>query len=576
MRLNAFVPVALLVVAGALPRPALAAWPTDTAVNVAVSADTVSQDGLTIISDGAGGSILGWTAYHDGVNELRAQRLDSLGVPRWSAGGVHVSAAGAGTRSPAFVSDGAGGLIAGWLADGNAVYSQRVGADGVRRWAADLLVSFSAGRTDYLSAVPDGEGGAVFAWCDVALDWYSLLFAERVSAAGERLWPSAIDHVPPYNPRGMLFGQDSVPIEPAHIASDGTGGMIATWCGFGWTRPNAWVQRVAGSAAPQWGTYGAPVDTLAVGLGRPAIVADGAGGAIVAWPDFRADVANSKLYAQRRDAAGTALWPAGGVPIAIDGSYQDRERLLADGAGGLFAVWPGVLTLDAQHVGGDGVPLWTSVGLKVDDLNVTTSPALAADGAGGLLVVYVAAGAGSANSIRAQSISPAGTRRWGAAGAAVCTAGGARGLPVVLGDGHGGLTAAWLDGRSGNGVSALYAQHLSYAGLAGDSIVPPPPAPPLEPPTALALSAAWPSPAHAGATVAWTITLPASAHVRLGVIDASGRRVRTLADGPHAAGTWTASWDGRDEHGHAVRAGVFFARLEAGGRTATRKLVVAP
>ena len=49
--------------------------------------------------------------------------------------------------------------------------------------------------------------------------------------------------------------------------------------------------------------------------------------------------------------------------------------------------------------------------------------------------------------------------------------------------------------------------------------------------------------------------------VRLELFDLAGRRVRTLVDGELAAGPHASSWDGRDEHGAAVRAGVYFVRL---------------
>ena len=61
-----------------------------------------------------------------------------------------------------------------------------------------------------------------------------------------------------------------------------------------------------------------------------AVVADGAGGAVVAWVDVRAG--NSDVYAQRMDAAGAALWGEGGVAVCAEPSAQSDPAIAADGA----------------------------------------------------------------------------------------------------------------------------------------------------------------------------------------------------------------------------------------------------
>lgn len=68
-------------------------------------------------------------------------------------------------------------------------------------------------------------------------------------------------------------------------------------------------------------------------------------------------------------------------------------------------------------------------------------------------------------------------------------------------------------------------------------------------------------PAHVGSVV-------------LEVYDLVGRRVRTVVDGPAERGRWTAEWDGRDGDGRRVPSGVYFLRLDVGGRAVTRKIAV--
>jgi hypothetical protein len=57
-----------------------------------------------------------------------------------------------------------------------------------------------------------------------------------------------------------------------------------------------------------------------------------------------------------------------------------------------------------------------------------------------------------------------------------------------------------------------------------------------------------------------TLQLPHSAHVRLSVMDISGRLVRSLGQRVHAAGSQPISWDGKDELGRPLPAGIYLIR----------------
>ncbi len=63
--------------------------------------------------------------------------------------------------------------------------------------------------------------------------------------------------------------------------------------------------------------------------------------------------------------------------------------------------------------------------------------------------------------------------------------------------------------------------------------------------------------------------------VRLEVHDVAGRRVRTLEDGVRGAGPQSIAWDGRDDAGRPVAAGVYYFRLRAAGLSYARPVVLA-
>ncbi len=89
-------------------------------------------------------------------------------------------------------------------------------------------------------------------------------------------------------------------------------------------------------------------------------------------------------------------------------------------------------------------------------------------------------------------------------------------------------------------------------------------------PAALSL-AAGPNPFAGTLSIRWS--LPVAGEASLAVYDVGGRLVRTLERGAATAGAHVSSWDGRDDAGHAARAGTYWLRLQAGAIERTRTVV---
>jgi hypothetical protein len=87
----------------------------------------------------------------------------------------------------------------------------------------------------------------------------------------------------------------------------------------------------------------------------------------------------------------------------------------------------------------------------------------------------------------------------------------------------------------------------------------------------ITIEPARPNPASGAMRIAWT--LDRAGPVRLSVLDASGRRRRDLDAGTRGPGRHDILWDGRDDAGRAVGAGVYFVLLESGSRAWARKVV---
>lgn len=72
-----------------------------------------------------------------------------------------------------------------------------------------------------------------------------------------------------------------------------------------------------------------------------------------------------------------------------------------------------------------------------------------------------------------------------------------------------------------------------------------------------------------------SFTLAADSPVSVDLVDATGRIVRRLLDGPHPAGEYSLKWDGKDDAGRDLPAGVYFTHVTTGEGMTTGRVVVA-
>jgi hypothetical protein len=82
-----------------------------------------------------------------------------------------------------------------------------------------------------------------------------------------------------------------------------------------------------------------------------------------------------------------------------------------------------------------------------------------------------------------------------------------------------------------------------------------------------------PNPFNPATEIGFSLERPAI--VTLEVLDTQGRHVTTLIDSEsRAAGPHAVPWGGQDGRGEPVSSGVYFYRLDAGGESATRKMLL--
>jgi hypothetical protein len=555
--------------------PAGAQWRVDGAP---VCTATSNQFTPTIVADGTGGAIVAWYDYRGSSADIYALRVQSSGAaaPVWPAQGRLLCAAAGGQYSPASVSDGAGGSVVAWQDErgSNAdVYAQRVLASGAvdPAWPVNGRgVCTASADQVYPAITSDAAGGAIITWRDYRGGPDTDVYAQRVLVSG------AVDPSWPADGRAVCTAANNQSV-PA-IAGDGGGGALITWSDLrNGTDSDIYAQHVLSSGAvdPAWPANGRALCTAAGNQSGPTISSDGAGGALVTWFDYRNGV-DSDIYVQHVLASGAAdpAWPAGGRALCIAPGEQYSPIIVTVGAGGGIVVWydyRGGVESDiyTQHVlpSGSVDPSWPTDGRALcvaggDQL----SPSIIADGAGGALVAWYDYRPGASTDVYAQHVMAMGAvdPAWPADGQLLCAAAGDQYSPAIVGDGAGGAIATWTDYRGGI-FSDVYAER-AYAGGGAADVTPQRDAPG-------SLLSIDPVPARAAAHVRLVMT--ESGPVTIQVLDAAGRRIRTiLSRAELSVGSHAFAWDGVDEHGVPQKSGVYWVRANAPARSFARRLVL--
>ncbi len=222
-----------------------------------VSTDLAVQSNPCIAYDGGGGLIVAWNDDRSSSRNIYAQKLS--GADGGLAWGVDAIALRTGNGNPALgasvskmTDDRSGGAIVAWE-DTRGIYAQRVGGSGTVQWMTNG-VALSAGASKAMPEITlDGQSGAIVSWADPRSGpaQYNV-YAQRIGADGLVKWAT--------NGVAVCAVADTAAATDIHpyIASDITGGgATVAWqdsrAGGGGSK--VYAQRVSNDAPGVSGTY---------------------------------------------------------------------------------------------------------------------------------------------------------------------------------------------------------------------------------------------------------------------------------------------------------------------------------
>lgn len=261
-------------------------------------------------------------------------------------------------------------------------------------------------------------------------------------------------------------GGPSVPIPPAAITGDNSGGAIVVY--QIWRMSDFYgqfyVQKISPDGDFLWGEKGVSIGSGYSDFGDfdSYAVSDGSGGAIVIWLEFllqqEGEPPSFQIHVARITSEGNVEWQK---------DIPGIDEAIPDGSGGVIIAYTdpydniSVLKIDAE-----GNLPWGEDGVSLN-LTEYTPLAVASDNLGGVIVVGYAY-QGGRPIVYAQRVDSGGNILWQTGGVQACV-GPAEGADVIS-DGAGGAIIAYMrdipcdDGRIGYCDSDIYAQRIDAGG----------------------------------------------------------------------------------------------------------------
>ncbi len=432
----------------------------DESTNTPISTATGSQSGSKIISDGEGGAIIVWADRRSGTLDIYAQRTDVNGDPLWDVDGIPISTAVDNQTVPEMIPDGQGGAIILWRDYRSGtdydVYAQMVDSNGDVQWTENgTAVCTATDNQLYAQLVSDNAGGAIITWTDKRTSTDYDIYAQKVNVTGDVQWT--------FN--GMAISTPTGEQTQPKIVTDNQGGAVIVWRDQRGANRDIYAQRINKTGVVKWLTDGEPICTASGQQEEHQITTDGQGGAIIVWNDKRGV---DDIYAQRIDANGNILWIDNGTAICTATNWQRVPQIDADGQGGALITWYDYRDdastnqdVYAHKVDANGVKQWPlENGTMVsNETDYQVDPQIVSDHQGGAVITWMD-NRGPDDDIYMQQVNSNGLTVMELGGKLVCNAINNQATPQLICDHKGNIIIVWTDYRAGS-LADIYAARFA-------------------------------------------------------------------------------------------------------------------
>lgn len=273
----------------------------------------------------------------------------------------------------------------------------------------------------------------------------------------------------------FLWPENGIPIRQGnHIdwqgesAQNSLGETCYIWSDSRLGGSKIWAQKFDADGDPMWPAGGVMIGDTSLNCYCPPVVcASRDDGFIIAWGDLYQP---GGILAQKISVEGTILWGQQGVSASQPFAWQCYVQLISDDDGGVYVMWymdaGGDSGFYLQRILADGS---IAHGWDPQGMLVSTEPGTAEcigrmcqDGAGGVILAWGQSLGYPEIDIYAQRVDANGDELWNPGGEVICGLPGWQNSPMVCEDGNGGAFMAYR--HNDNGDYGLLMQRVDADG----------------------------------------------------------------------------------------------------------------
>ena len=333
-------------------------WPHN-GVLVADRGFSSTQDyGLGV--DTAGNALLAFRDDRGATTEITVSRIGPDGTLLWGSAGVQVSSGGAFVAAPRVTGTSDGNTVVAWTSDAD-VMAQKLDPTGTPLWGAGVTLSPSAGSFAAADVHAADNGTAIVSFIHPTGSFGSpihLMAQKLASADGALLWGTG--HVQVYDEAGgsLQFGNF-----PPFVPDGSGGAVFAWYTSTPTLQCRVQRVLANGTEAfPHQGVE-VSTNAAQIRVSPSAAFNTSTQEVVVAWREQSSNQSQSGLYAQKLDASGARQWTDTGrelVALSSDEITDVTTLVVGDGAivGWVRSPSFGNDPIYATRVDGDGTPVW--------------------------------------------------------------------------------------------------------------------------------------------------------------------------------------------------------------------------
>lgn len=264
-----------------------------------------------------GGVVVAWTSNSD----VMVQKLNASGQAQWGAGVVFSQSGFNYVLSDMHAADN-GGVIVSWVSgkgfgSNQQIMTNKISTNGSLLWGASGIQIFNKGSLQFGNFpyfVPDGNGGAVFAWYTSSPTLQC--FAQHIHADGSAAFPQ--------NGAAVSTNATNVRVDPSAAYRASTDEVFVFWTeeDSNQVLNGVYGQKFNSTGGLEWGNTGLALVPLGADQQLFVEAAQVGSGALVFWVD-QVSFGSSTMQATRLNDAGAVVCPQ----FVVSSAPSDKARL---------------------------------------------------------------------------------------------------------------------------------------------------------------------------------------------------------------------------------------------------------